>query len=156
MSSYWGTGNPLISLMDRTAGYSRDITLGTPEKGGREFYWELVADPKTNPLTRIYMPRRFGFRAVLRLSYSGAISETVEDLVEISNSKLQIKVVPYSSVPALNFLAAVTGFKTSHKDGYVNYDAAEIIFTGLELKENIPNFDIYYTVSRNKSIIATI
>lgn len=155
MSSYWGTGNPKIYLMDRTAGYSREITLGTPEKGGREFYWELVADPKTNPLTKVYMPRRFGFRAALRLSYSGAVSETVEDLVEIANSKLQIKVVPYSSVVALNFLAAVTSLKTSHKDGYVNYDAVEIVFTGLELKENIPNFDIYYTVSRNKSIIAT-
>jgi len=153
MSSYWGSGVPIIHLLDHTGAIDRTVTLGTPEKGGREFYWDLVADPKTNPLTKVLMPRRFGFRAMFRLSYSGAVSETVEDLVDIVNSTLQIKVIPYSNVPGLNFFATVSSFKTAHKDGYVNYDSVEIIFSGIELKPNIPNFDTYYTVSRNKSIV---
>ena len=153
MSSFWGSGVPKIYLRDIPAGLSREIVLATPDKGGREFYWELVADPKTNPLTHIYMPRRFGFRAVLRLAYSGNISETVEDLVDVVKSKLQIHVFPYSNDTGLNFLAAVTSFKTSHKDGLVAYDAVEIVLTGTELRESIPNFDTFYAVSRNKSII---
>ena len=152
MSSYWGSGAPKVYLIDNSGGATRTITLGTPDKGGREFYWEIVADPKTNPLTKKLMPRRFGFRPVFRLAYSGPVSETVEDLVEIVNSTWQIKVEPYSSVPGLNFFASVTDFKTAHKDGWVAYDMVEIVFTGIELRPNIPNFDNYYTVSRNKSI----
>ena len=152
MASFWGSGNPKIYLMDATGAINREMALGTPEKGGRDFWWALEADPKVNPLTKVHMPRRFGFRPYFRLSYSGPISETVEDLVEIANWTLQIKVVPYSSVTGLNFFAAVQDFKTGHKDGLVAYDTAEILFVGLELKPNIPNFDVYYTVSRNKSI----
>jgi hypothetical protein len=152
MASFWGTGAPKVNLRDYTGAINRAITLATPDRGGREFYWELVDDPIINPLTRVLLPRKFGFRAVFRLQYSGPVSETVEDLVDIANSPLSIQVTPYSGVAALNFFAVVSSFKTAHKDGYVGYDWVEIIFKGIELKPNIPNFDTYYAVSRNKSI----
>lgn len=153
---FFGSGVPVIELIDSTEAIKRTLTLTHPIRGGRVFDWIEENDTRTNPLTGKLLRRFLGYRPILRLRYEGeatAINDTIEDVVDIANSKLNIRVKPYNDV-AIVFMAMVSFFKYEHADGLVSRDAVEIEFKGLERKDFIPSLDTYYTISFRKIIVA--
>lgn len=142
--AFWGTGRPRIQLL-REGSTSVQRTVNPPHPTGRSFGWRQEDDNRISPLNRKLIERRFGFRPYLRLIYRKIGSTDLEELLEVVNTSLLIRVIPHVDVDEIVFLAKVTDFVTEHLEDKVNYDSCTIEFTGIDIFPQIPNLDTLYT-----------
>ena len=143
--AFWGTSYPKIELIDVEGTIKHTYNLNSPQS--REFDWDEENDNRYNPITGKLIKRLNGYRPFLRLKYIGQISSLIEDLLEINNTSLAIRVTPHVDVSSLNFIAEITDFIPSHYDGLATIDEIEIEFTGKNLWGMIPNLDTLFTLT---------
>lgn len=147
--SYWGSDNARVQILDSNDDVTKTYDLPATNDRNKNPY-ELIDDSRINPITKVFIQRRFGFRPIFKYFWifdkHEKINQDLRDLITIANTEGYVKLYPHIDISWIWYYVYISDIKVGYSKKTTQINEIEIEFTGKNLIDEIPLYNPYITV----------
>lgn len=158
--SFWGTGNVRVEVLD-----TDELTVlntysfkATNDRNSDRY--TIEHDNKVNPVTRQFIQRIYGVRAVFRLFFIFDYWEKTnpdhnfQDVINVGNSRNTLRVTPHIDRPDVYYNCKVSDLTVGYNDTTTMINEIEIELTAIDLIPKVPVANPY--VAESPDLMAVV